>query len=738
MVLRGLGLAGLVVFAGWVSVALGAGGECSNQAVRERQPHGLLLPDCRAIEQVSPVDKGGQDARGFPGQMQASTDGGRARYFSLSPFPDTPSNASGLPTYVSSRGGLGSWANAGVMPAASQAAQVRGFSSDLSEGVAWAEGKGPGGEPLEHRTYYLHNLQVKDPTTEGFSELYEAQEPISEAALFALGGFSGDGTRMVFESGLKLLPEARAGALNAYQWDASQPAGHQLSLIGLLPNEETPPEGSIIGTSAGASLTALQPPPAYNPGVISRDGSRVFFTATPSGRVYARLQGSHTIAISPGGAEFLGATPDGRYAFYSEGGALYRYDLGSSEPALEEPAVAITPPAGALGLLGFSDDGATVYFAAEGVLAANKREYETVNSKGESEQHTEEATTAINTANLYEWHTHLNEPPTTTFLATLSNLFEIFGDEGDWRDRLGAKFLGLQHSARVTPDGHTLLFASRNGLTGYDSGSCLGNTKPCQELFRYHETEGPPTLTCVSCNPTGKPGTSDVLLAGEGGSTHGTNEPYLTRNLSENGQRVFFQADDQLLPADTNSVTDVYEWEAEGEGTCTTHTLNNGCLYLISTGTSTEPSYLGDASANGDDVFFFTRQPLASTDPETDVNADLYDARVNGGPPPEKNKTPPEPCTSYQECRPPTTPPTFNNPNSTGLTDNGNLPEQPPPTPTPPHKKLTNKQLLAKALAACHKKHNKHKRAQCEKQAHKHYPTKTTKHKSTTSRRTRR
>ena len=706
----GLGLFGLVVLAGWAGLGLAsaAAAECPNQAVREEQTHALLLPDCRAYEQVSPAEKGGQDARGFPGQVQVSPDGDRARYFSLSPFPNTPSNAGGLPTYVSTRGGSGTWSNAGVMPAASGAAEVRGFGSDLSEGVIWANGTGPGGEALEHRAYYLHNLRVKDPTTEGFSELYDAQEPVEELALFALGGFSGDGARMVFESGLKLLPEARAGALNAYQWDASQPAGHQLSLIGLLPNEEPPPEGSIIGASAGASLTTLQPPPAYNPGVISRDGSRVFFTATPSGRIYARLQGSHTIAISLGGAEFLGATPDGHYAFYSEGGALYRYDLGSSEPALEEPALAITPPAGALGILGFSDDGATVYFAAEGVLAANKREYETVNSKGEPEQHTEEATTGIDTANLYEWHTHGNEPPTTTFLAVLSNLFENFGDEGDWRDRLGSQFPGLQHSARVTPDGHTLLFTSRNALTGYNSGSCLGNTKPCKELFRYRETEGPPTLTCVSCNPTGKPGASDVLLAGAGSSTNGTSEPYLTRNLSENGLRVFFQSDDELLPADTNSATDVYEWETEGEGTCTTHALNNGCLYLVSTGTSTEPSYLGDASANGNDVFFFTRQPLAAGGGDADTSADLYDARVDGGPTTPPPSPSPLPCLGSAECRPPAPPPAFALPASAALSGNGNL--------SPP----SRAEKLAAALKACKRK-PKARRAKCERQARQRY-----------------
>ena len=56
---------------------------------------------------------------------------------------------------------------------------------------------------------------------------------------------------------------------------------------------------------------------------------------------------------------------------------------------------------------------------------------------------------------------------------------------------------------------------------------------------------------------------------------------------------------------------------------------NGGCLYLISTGESAEPSYFGDASANGDDVFFFTRQSLVGQD--RDENYDIYDARIDGG-----------------------------------------------------------------------------------------------------------
>jgi hypothetical protein len=46
--------------------------------------------------------------------------------------------------------------------------------------------------------------------------------------------------------------------------------------------------------------------------------------------------------------------------------------------------------------------------------------------------------------------------------------------------------------------------------------------------------------------------------------------------------------------------------------------------------------------------------------------------------------------------------------------------------------KATRAQLLAKALAACRKKYKHHhtKRINCERQAHKRYPTKKTAHKT--------
>ena len=100
--------------------------------------------------------------------------------------------------------------------------------------------------------------------------------------------------------------------------------------------------------------------------------------------------------------------------------------------------------------------------------------------------------------------------------------------------------------------------------------------------------------------------------------------PYsLPRDLSADGSRVFFETEEALLAADSNSVMDVYEWEREGAGSCVRD--GGGCLYLISSGVSSEPSYFAQASSSGGDVFFFTRQSLVGQD--EDELVDLYDAR---------------------------------------------------------------------------------------------------------------
>jgi hypothetical protein len=136
-----------------------------------------------------------------------------------------------------------------------------------------------------------------------------------------------------------------------------------------------------------------------------------------------------------------------------------------------------------------------------------------------------------------------------------------------------------------------------------------------------------------------------------------------SHHLSPDGDRFFFESTDGLVAGDINaefgcddigesqsqhffSCQDVYEWEAPGAGTCEENgpaysPANQGCIYLISTGTSKYPSFFVDASTSGDDVFFLTRDQLVGQD--TDQLQDAYDARVDGGLP-SQNQPPAIPC----------------------------------------------------------------------------------------------
>jgi hypothetical protein len=133
----------------------------------------------------------------------------------------------------------------------------------------------------------------------------------------------------------------------------------------------------------------------------------------------------------------------------------------------------------------------------------------------------------------------------------------------------------------------------------------------------------------------------------------------LSRTLSADGDRVFFESTEPLVASDTNgaegcpretttttnrpySCQDVYEWEAEGTGSCAEDVQGGGCLYLLSAGTSNNASFLVDASTTGDGAFLITRSQLVGQD--GDGLYDVYDARVGGGLAAQNPPRPPAPC----------------------------------------------------------------------------------------------
>ena len=134
---------------------------CPNEQIRQEQAYGLQLPDCRAYEQVSPVDKNLTDAAGAPGIVQASSSGDGVSFFAVAPFPGTAGSGGQVPTYLSVRPlGGEEWLTEGLLPEAAPGSheQVIGLTEDLAGTILFAEEPllAPGAE-LDTRNAYVED-----------------------------------------------------------------------------------------------------------------------------------------------------------------------------------------------------------------------------------------------------------------------------------------------------------------------------------------------------------------------------------------------------------------------------------------------------------------------------------------------------------------------------------------------------------------------------------------------------
>jgi hypothetical protein len=636
-------------------------GSCPNDQFRTG--FGARLPDCRAYEQATPIDKHGANAKGERGMIQASSAGDRVTFFTAGGLPTTGGSKNLYP-FIASRDSDG-WSADGLLPLADP-----GFSTPLiglNDDLSAAAVVGPGPENIGGAVY------LRDSHTATFQ-----LGLIGPNRLFSspphLGGFAADANHLILQTDFALLPSAPPDKSNLYDLDHGV-----LTLAGRIPsapatscNDEVGPactiaaEGSFAGPYDWVDSNTNQfgggEGGYYTQNTISRDGSKVFFTAAGSGQLYVREDGIATIQVSasqrttpdPNGekpAAFLAATPDGSKVFFascekltddstavstgenscssaSEGQDLYSFDTDSGEltDLTVDSNIGDSKGAAVQGILGTSDDGSYVYFAANGVLAPGA-------APGDCAINVE---TLSDTCNLYVSHEGM-----ISFILQAKNVSSRQME--NWTPRTHTTD-SRARTSRVSADGRTLIFSSDQSLAGYDNTGVNGcgsqEFNPCKELFRYSAPEG--EVSCVSCNATGTRPNGDAVLGVEGGiNLHGIlNFTSLTRNLSADGNRVFFESPDALLSTDTNGVKDIYEWEAKGSGSCGTE---GGCISLISSGTSPDPSWFADASTDGNHVFFFTSQQLVPSD--KDQLYDVYDAGVAAGLPSQHVLAPPT-CTS--------------------------------------------------------------------------------------------
>jgi hypothetical protein len=382
--------------------------------------------------------------------------------------------------------------------------------------------------------------------------------------------------------------------------------------------------------------------------VISADGSRIFWTDSEKGadenHIFVRENGERTVPVSVGGASYWTASSDGKYVFYTENDELWRFDVESE--AREQLA---GEGAGVLGVIGVNEtgeDGAYVYFVAQGVLAPGAVPGNCVDL-GEEDR---------GNCNLYVRHNDV-----TSFITRLSSGDDNIqypgfiwrnGAQGDWIAGLG------ERTAQVTPDGRSVVFMSHANLTPYDK-------KGVAEVYVYDADTG--RVLCASCAPTGAPPSGQAGLSWTGITPGFT---FQHRWISEDGSRVFFISTEGLVGSDTNGVQDVYEWEREGSGSCQVRVparQDGGCLYLLSGGTSTDKSYFLDSSASGNDVFMITRAELTQQD--QGETYEVYDARVGASEPPSGPV-----CTGTGCQGLPAGPPLFATPSSVTFNGVGNFP----------------------------------------------------------------
>ncbi|MGC1165788.1 MAG: hypothetical protein WA862_06745 [Solirubrobacterales bacterium] len=335
-----------------------------------------------------------------------------------------------------------------------------------------------------------------------------------------------------------------------------------LALINLLPAQVTGTPGASLAAPAGA---------------VSTDGARTYFTH--AGNLYLR-EGATTKQVDTAageGGSFEAASASGAHAYFSKAGHLYRYDAGGT-------ATDLTPAGGLAGVLGASADGEWVYYLTSGGLFLRHG--------------LDDAVKVADAADT------LNYPPAT-----------------------GA--------ARVTPDGRHLAFLATQRLTGFDNRQRDGGGPgvpgaPLRQVYVYDAIAD--RLTCASCNPYAEQPLGPATIPGAypNGTAPSALRVYKPRALSEDGTRLFFESGDDLALRDVDrsppkADPDVYEWEAQGAGSCT---RVGGCVALVSSGRSAAGASFLDASASGNDVFFLTSESLVGADGGF---ADVYDARVGGG-----------------------------------------------------------------------------------------------------------
>ena len=668
----------------FVFLAAESPGPCPANELLRNENGSLLLPDCRAYEQVTPTFKNGAliEDVSFVGHLhEVASDGSRVIASSIQCFagsqscPSERGNAIGSP-FSFERTATG-WQTTPLALPGQLFTASSVWSYYAGTGTALFSATTPPGE--EDDFYVRHpdgSLGHVGPVTP------PAGGPQGPAGNGRLRAATADGSHVLWTLGRGEpqwpVDPSPPGTLTVYEYVGTE--NQQPFLVGVSGDQGSTDLISNCGTSLGGTNN-------LNRTTLSADGRVVVFTAighpgcfgtganvsreVPADTLYARVDGesaaAHTVALSarspgdctgaclaspPAAAQFATAATDGSKVYFTStqqltdeasedetqgdsagapsrcaethgpsGCNLYLYDFGA--PAGHELTdVSAAPEPRVQGVVGASSDGSRLYFVAKGLLAGE-------NAAGRSP--------VPGGANLYLYERNQAHPAgELTFVATLAA-----ADSELWEFATSP--------ANVTPDGRFLVFTSHARLTPDDT-----SLSGAQQVFRYDAVAR--SLVRVS---VGRRGFDDngnrsapspcepAIDACSEDATIAFSSPNAT--VSDDGSYVFFMSpvgltpgalDDRRIGTSSRGLPvyaqNVYEWH-EGE------------VSLISDGKDVTFNNGGEAScqlssvcllgtdASGHDVFFATADALTPSD--TNTQLDYYDARVGGGFPPPGAET---------------------------------------------------------------------------------------------------
>ncbi len=402
------------------------------------------------------------------------------------------------------------------------------------------------------------------------------------------------------------------------------------------------------GAAAAASALALLPASAqalitYR--AASPDAARVYFDTTERllaadtntvNDVYMAEGGALTLISVPGAgasptpsaSNFAAATDDGSKVFFSslrqmvaadtDGVADVYQRSGGVTTLVSAPGAGASGPAASAALNRISDDGSTVLFSTtESLTGAD------ADGLGDVYQHSGETTTLVSVPGAG------STPPAkgVTFAGASADASKVFllTDE----DFIGADSDGLFDVYERSGVATSLVSAPGAGASGpaalasIGSGSAPNGTQTVSDDGSRVFFQTAENLVAADTDGLGdvyeRSGGVTTLVSAPGAGASGSPGPADIEGISDDGTKVFFETEENLLAADTDGLFDVYERTAGA----TTQISVPGAGATSPDQDATALSNTGDGAT----VFIGTEENWVADD--TDGFSDIY-RRVSG------------------------------------------------------------------------------------------------------------